>query len=423
MISRPRSATFAPSLSKALPSSDEDRRTDRLVVAAAQQISDQGFAAASARSVAAAAGFAASAIHYNFGNLERLLSQAFEYGVVQTAEWLDARTREIAALPPTAEGAARALDHVLTAWTRDARPLALLYQEGLATSAGRGPIADWTRLWRDFWLCVAATFGLDKAEGRFMHVFFESEAIFHLSTWSPALERAAFAEMIDYFAATWLGALHRADGGAFRLAEQSAGARPHGSVAPAALRIAEAAAEVVEAQGLSGLTHRAVAARASLTTGAVTHHFRTIEDLVAGAIRGQVVAMQAAATEDGSSPLPIDDLPTAEALFDVTRFHAVADRPASPILRRRHLFLAAVRRANLAGAGAVIRFSLGGTVRDALGRVFQIPPETLPLHSGMLSRMLSAIWFACSAEDAPRAAREMLVDQVQARFQDNLRLR
>jgi AcrR family transcriptional regulator len=194
-------------------------------------------------------------------------------------------------------------------------------------------------------------------------------------------------------------------------------------VAPAALRIAEAAAEVVEAQGLSGLTHRAVAARASLTTGAVTHHFRTIEDLVAGAIRGQVVAMQAAATEDGSSPLPIDDLPTAEALFDVTRFHAVADRPASPILRRRHLFLAAVRRANLAGAGAVIRFSLGGTVRDALGRVFQIPPETLPLHSGMLSRMLSAIWFACSAEDAPRAAREMLVDQVQARFQDNLRLR
>ncbi|CAN5506632.1 hypothetical protein BH10PSE3_BH10PSE3_05430 [soil metagenome] len=416
MVIRSPSATFTSSAPRTLPPGDEDRRTDRLILAAAQQISRQGFAGASARSVATAAGASPSAINYNFGNIERLLLLAFDYGVHQTAERLETWEREISALPPTADGAARALDHVLTAWTRDDRPLALLYQEALAAGAGQGPAAAWTRLWRDFWLRAAAMFGLDEIQGRLMHVFFESEALFHLSTWSPALERAAFGEMTDYFAATWLGAPRRTDGGAFALAEKTAGARPHGSVPPAAMRIAEAAAEVVEAQGLGGLTHRAVATRAGVTTGAVTHHFRSIEDLVAGAIRGQVAALQEDALIVDGAPPSLDELETAERLFEATRFHVVADQRVSPMLRRRRLFLAAVRRADMAGAGAVIRFSLGGTVRDALSRVFQIPIEALALPSGMLSRLLSAVWFACAADDDPRDSREVLVDAIQGRF-------
>lgn len=398
----------------------DDRRTDRLVLAAAQQISEHGVADASARSVAAAAGMSPSAIHYNFGNMERLLSAAFDHGVRQTAERLETWEREISALPPTADGAARALDHVLTAWTRDARPLALLYQEALAAGTGQGAAADWTRLWRDFWLRAASAFGLDQVQGRLMHAFFESEALFHLSAWSPALERAAFGEMIDHFAATWLGAPRRADGGALALAERSAGARPHGSLAPAAMRIAEAAAEVVETHDLAGLTHRAVAARAGVTTGAVTHHFRGVEDLVAGAIRGQVASLQEGAGAADGEPPSIEDLVTAERLFAGTRFHVLDDQRVSPMLRRRRLFLAAVRRADLAGAGAVIRFSLGGTVRDALHRIFVIPPEALPLHSGLLSRLLSAVWFACSGDEDPRASREVLVDAIQGRFVQGL---
>lgn len=385
-----------------------------------QQISDLGFAGTSARSVAASAGMSPSAINYNFGNIERLLLLAFERGSSQTAERLETWERDISALPPTADGAARALDHVLTAWTRDARPLALLYQEALAVGAGHGPAADWTRLWRDFWLRAAAMFGLQPIDGRLMHAFFESEALFHLSAWSPALERAAFGEMTDHFAAAWLGASRRTDGGALALAERTAGARPYGSVAPAAMRIAEAAAEVVEAHGLAGLTHRAVAARAGVTTGAVTHHFRSIEDLVAGAIRGQVAAVQEGAVVVDGAPPSIEHLETAESLFEGTRFHVVSDQRVSPMLRRRRLFLAAVRRPDMAGAGAVIRFSLGGTVRDALNRIFVIPPEALPLQSGMLSRLLSAVWFACAADEEPRASREVLVDAIQERFQAGL---
>ena len=423
MVVRPPSATFTPNTSQRLEPVDEDRRADRLVLAAAQQISEQGFAGASARSVAATAGVSPSAINYNFGNIEHLLLLAFDHGVRQTAEALETWEREISALPATADGATNALDHVLTAWTRDARPLALLYQEALAADAGHGPAADWTRLWRDFWLRAAAIFGLDEIDGRLMHVFFESEALFHLSTWSPALERAAFGEMTDHFAATWLGAPRRVDGGALALAERTAGARPHGSVAPAAMRIAEAAAEVVEAHGLAGLTHRAVAARAGVTTGAVTHHFRSIEDLVAGAIRGQVAALQEGETVADGAPPSIEDLVTAERLFEGTRFHVLDDQRISPMLRRRRLFLAAVRRPDMAGAGAVIRFSLGGTVRDALNRIFVIPPETLPLRSGLLSRLLSAVWFACAADDDPRASRERLVDAIQGRFAEGLERR
>jgi AcrR family transcriptional regulator len=186
------------------------------------------------------------------------------------------------------------------------------------------------------------------------------------------------------------------------------------------MRIAEAAAGVVETHGLGGLTHRAVAAQAGVTTGAVTHHFRGIEDLVAGAIRGQVAALREGAVVVDGAPPSIDRLETAERLFEGTRLHVVSDQRISPMLRRRRLFLAAARRADMAGAGAVIRFSLGGTVRDALGRIFQISPETLPLHSGMLSRLLSAVWLACAAEDDPRASREILVDWLQDRFAEGL---
>jgi AcrR family transcriptional regulator len=417
MVARSPLSTLTPDTAKRPLPADEDSRRDRMIQAAAQLVSQQGIAAASARSVAAAIGAAPSAVNYNFGGMEQLLSLAFEHGAVQTATWLQARAREIQALPATPDGAAQALVHVLSEWTTDARSLALLYQESLAAGAGTGAAAGWTRLWRDFWSAAAATLGLDPTEGRLLHVFFESEALYHLSTWSPALERSVLAETCDHFAATWLGAPRRAERGALVLAERSAGARAHGSVAPAALRIAEAAAEVVEDRGLSGLTHRAVATRAGVTTGSVTHHFRSIEDLVAGAIRGQVQVLTQETIAQGGFVTPQeDDNLTVERLFEAMRFHSIAERPASPVLRRRRLFLAAIRRPDLAGAGAVIRYSHGGTVRDSLDRLFVLAPNDLVLNSGVLSRLLSAIWFACAADDAPLRSREALMDRIEARF-------
>lgn len=409
MSDRPPAARSAARSAISAAGREAESRSSRLVAAAAQQISDHGMAAASARAVAAAAGTAASAINYNFGGLERLLSLAFEHGAARTGEWLEARRREIRALPRSPDGAVRALEHVVRAWTVGARPLALLYQErmALAPAHGGGP---WTALWRDFWLETAAAFGLGQVEGRLMHLFFESEGLYHLSTWSPALEDAALRELVDHFGAVWLGASPARSIGALAQAERSAGALAYGEVSPAALRIAVAAAAVVEG-GLGALTHRAVAAQAGVTTGAVTHHYRTVEELTAGAIRGQVLALT---PEGEAAPRSVEASRTPAEFLATIRPHALRDVPQGPAVARRNLFLAAVRRPEQAGCAAVIRFAFGGTSRRGLQGLLELPAEALSLRAAVLSRMLAAIWFATSPDPAPEQLRERLFEAIGA---------
>ncbi|MEV2274964.1 TetR family transcriptional regulator [Nocardiopsis sp. NPDC049922] len=52
--------------------------------------------------------------------------------------------------------------------------------------------------------------------------------------------------------------------------------------------ITEATARVIEARGVEGLTHRAVAEEAEVPLGATTYHFATREDLIAAALRASV---------------------------------------------------------------------------------------------------------------------------------------
>ena len=395
----------------------QSNTSQRLVAAAGFLVAQEGIAAASARAIAAQADTSASAIHYNFGNLERLLHAVVAQGVEDTGAWLVDRESEIAALPPSPDGAAWALLHVLGAWTSAARPLALTYQEAVTAWPGQGPSAAWTRLWRDFWIRTAQRFELSALDGRVLHAFFEHEALYHLSRWSTALEGAALVEMVERLATICLGAPTRPPRGAVATAERAAGARPHGSVPPSAMRIAKAAGEVVEEKGLAGLTHRAVAKHAGVTTGSVTHHFRSIEDLVAGAIRGQVQAM----TEEAAPQAAINEIATPDALFAALRFHVTADAPSSAVVRRRRLFLAALRRPELAAAGAVIRFSYGGTLRDSLGRTFALSDADLLGNASVLARLLASIWFACAGDDDPVSSRTILFDRIEANVRTSLR--
>jgi AcrR family transcriptional regulator len=405
--------TRTPELSRPTPTTDAGR-VDRLIQAAAAQLAGVGAAGASARSIAAAAGASASAINYNFGGIEQLFLAAFALGAAQTSAWIAARRAHVEALPRTPTGAVLALEYLLAAWAGEGRGLALLYQEALARGAGRGPAAAWTALWRDAWLELAAAFGLGAAEGRILHALFEFEALYNLSRWSPALEAAALRETCTHLGAVCLGAARAPPTGALALAERTAGVQPVGGLPPAALRIAQAAAEVVERDGLPGLTHRAVAAQAGVTTGAVTHHFRTIEDLVAGAIRGQVLMLEIDMV--AARPPTSADVQSLPELFATARAYAVVAEPWGPGLRRRHLFLAAQRRGELAAAGAVIRFAHGSTTREALQRLAPLPPDTLSLYSGLLSRLLSGLWFACSAEPSPREAAAALLAEIETRF-------
>jgi AcrR family transcriptional regulator len=217
-----------------------------LLTATAILVAEDGIAAASARAIANQANASASAINYNFGGLERLLQATFEQGVEETRAWQEARAREIVGLPRSPDGAALALLHVCQTWAGNGRRLALTYQEAVMAAPGEGVAAAWTRRWRDFWLDTAERLGLPANDGRLLHAFFEYEALYNLSTWSPALEAAALIEMIEHLATTWLGAPNRPARGATPLAERTVGTRPYGSVPPAAMRIAKAAAGVVE---------------------------------------------------------------------------------------------------------------------------------------------------------------------------------
>src|ERR1700761_564895 len=201
--------------------SSEDGRIDRLVLAAAQQIAERGAAGATARSIAASAGCSASAINYNYGSIEHLFRAAYAHGLARTRQWMTECASEIAALPPTPAAAPLALEHLLVRWTRDARPLALLYQEGLTGGAEAG--ADGVALWRDFWLETAPRFGLSETEGRLLHLLFETEALFNLSTWSPALEAGALREVCGHLGAVWLGSGPAPRRGALAHAERTAG--------------------------------------------------------------------------------------------------------------------------------------------------------------------------------------------------------
>lgn len=379
---------------------------DRLAVSAAQQISERGLAAASARSIASAANASPGSINYNFGGIEQLLRHAFSVGIARAERWILAREPEVLALPRSPNGAAQALEHIVVQWTQAARPLALLYQEHLANT--RSEPSPWTSLWSDFFLRVAVAFGLEEIDGRLMHLLFEAEALYNLSVWSPALEAAALRESIDHFGSFWLGGIPAPVIGAQALAEQTArGAAASEDMPQTAIRIMEAAAEVGKA-GLDALTHRSVAIEAGLTTGAVTHYFRSKEQLVAAAIQGLLLT--------ADIPMPPNRVHTAKDFVASLRANTMSTGGEDRVRQRRSLFLAAVRRSDLAASGAVIRFAHGRNTRAMLATVFDPPPEVLALQPGLLSRLLSAVPLVAGPKDSQIETHARLLAAIENRL-------
>lgn len=383
--------------------------SERLVSAAADVIAANGLAFLSARTVAASASVAPSAVNYNFGGIDDLASAAFEWASGETDRLLVLAGQELNDLPHGPDGFCAALEHVLDLWTLGpARRLAFLYQERQLAAPYHGGLAQrWTHRWRNFFVAVAARFGLPERSGALAHAFFESEGLYGLSRWSPALERMAGRELLDAFGATWLGATPSPPRGALVHIERMLKAISPPTLTDAAARIADAALDVVEHGGLSALTHRAVATKAGVTAGAVAYHFRTAPDLVSAALHAQhrrAVAPASACDED-EPPSAVTDL------HGLVRDALPLDAAPTPLAMRRALFLAAVRRTDLAPAAARIRFSHGG--RSA--RLLRAAPER-PAVAAVCSRLVSALWSATLFEEEPAAARERLLAEILAPF-------
>ena len=365
------------------------------------RIVEAGLAEASARSIARLADANPSAINYNLGGVEHLYKMVFEQAADEAVLWIEARIPDIADLPSNSAGACAALEYVIRAWTSQARDLALLYQEALSwASADPSLLRRWTRSWRDFWVAIALRCGLDETRGRMMNLLFQSEALYHLSPWSPAVESAALRDLCDHFGWVWLGAPRRAASGGVETAQ----ARLHGEnlvkLAPAALNLALSAVAVVQDKGLLGLTHRAVAAHAGVTVGAVTHYFRTAEDLVAGAIRGQVEELFQAEDADSAAALERGAISSLAMFAEGIEGSVASPAVVKVLFGRRSLFLASLRAPDRARAGAVVRFGYGRTTERILSQIIQADRDAIPLHAAVMSRLVSSLWIVRLAEDA-----------------------
>jgi len=110
-------------------------------------------------------------------------------------------------------------------------------------------------------------------------------------------------------------------------------------------RIAAAALAVISEKGLSGLTHRAVAAAAGVPLGSTTYHFKTLHDIVEAAFDA-AMAQNTSYQEAWWEALPSGtDLPVAltDLLFDL------AENAVDEVYVNYELSLAAVRRPQLHG--------------------------------------------------------------------------
>lgn len=235
----------------------------------------------SVRTLVQHAGAAQAAIHYHFGDIERLYVEASAVALTAAEAWMESR---LTALGGLAGGAvAPALQASLIAstiadWTGRERRLAM--------AARFAPSPEWQSAWEEFWTRLAAGIGLgDHAVA--LAAFAAGENARHLLVWNPPLDRALLEETITAlvlwlterrFAPDPVRASHQ------RLAREGYD-RPAARHDDAlATTIQEVAADLLAQQGHAGVTFRAVAARAGVTLGKVIYSCGTKSELLRGAL-------------------------------------------------------------------------------------------------------------------------------------------
>ncbi|CAN5144105.1 hypothetical protein BH10PSE13_BH10PSE13_22200 [soil metagenome] len=253
------------------------------LIAAAMTSWARGTLNGSARYIADFAGMNASAINYHFGSLEHLYFSAAEEACRRTGDWcrhVGDRIAAVPKLPPHALGGLLAT--IIDDWCVGQRPLALAWRYAQLTAA-RDPAlaslcASWQMTWDDFWQRIDGLTDMGDRAG-LMGIFFDAESFQHLIDWDRIVDRAALQELCELFAARLTGARPPA---AFWRSYAKSKVEP---VSVPALDgkagdIARAALATLGREGSAGLTHRAVAARANVSVGAVSHHFKTAADLL-----------------------------------------------------------------------------------------------------------------------------------------------
>ncbi|HWU04530.1 MAG TPA: TetR/AcrR family transcriptional regulator, partial [Novosphingobium sp.] len=223
----------------------------------------QGHAAISARALAQHAGVPLSTLYNHFPSMEQVFLTAQEEALTRTRQWC-AQQMEHLSQPFAGAGPIGGLGAMLATlideWTQGQRRLAFAWREGFLLARrdqvylhlGQG----WRDLWRDFWQAICDLCGMGR-HGEWTGFVFEAEAALHMLPWRRALDRACLEELCHGWAGWLNGSLVPDTPWRSIAREQALALLPdlpiHDEVTR---RIAAAAADVVEHQGMAKLTHR-----------------------------------------------------------------------------------------------------------------------------------------------------------------------
>jgi len=256
---------------------------DKLVQSTLDILEAGGSAQISVRSVAGQAHVPASAVYYYHGDLEQLLLAAQARALEIVSDWCAAF---VAALPVGPLPSAALPSIMATMIDSSARQLRREYfawrEAQLAAErkpAFHAPLRAWETHWETFWSRLLGRFG--QAEyGLVTAQLFDGESMLHLLQGDRPQDRACLEEICAGWAC-WLRGTLAPDmpwQSVMRALVREADETPPPPQGVAAT-ISVAAADLVSRAGAAALTHRAVAAEAGVTPGAVAYNFRTSESL------------------------------------------------------------------------------------------------------------------------------------------------
>lgn len=345
----------------------------------------------SARQISSLTDVPASSIYHHFGSLEHLFLASQQQCIGEAKAWCDEQYKQLYGLDVNPLAFAGFFAQIVDAWCEDRRSLAFAWRECQMLAQQSALFVEmareWATLWERFWSEAAQRFGLGAGSIVARRVF-ENESFFHMIRWRRLVDRAALDETARSLSA-WLtgSAMPAAPWREFAREEALRSMPTLPDRDDTAARIVDAAARIIDEDGLARLTHRAVAERAALTLGTVSHKFRTksalLEAAFEGLYRANVERLQ------GDAPPRTN-----------TRPSDFADDLAGMVLRGGNargsdeLFVATARDPALRQFGAQLRYLRGrtsrGMLQDFVGAGRQVGVTEASLFSGFLTSQLRA---------------------------------
>lgn len=336
----------------------------RLVKAAAHLWASHGYGRMAAHQVAVLAGLQPSAVDNDFGAFDTLLEASLNDLIDRSRAWWQARLAPLdGRRAPNAEAAGFALANLIDELCVRERDMVFAWFECQAMAARKpafaGVAARWHAVWRDAWGRLAA-YILPPEARPLLYPFADGELCLHRVAWQPTEDRACLFETC----AAWVRLLSDGHPGPMPLREALWARCENPPPLPWAddsleAKIALAAADIVGASGVGGVTPEAVAAEAGLGLDEIARHFATSDELVYAAfaaIYGQIIG----ADQRTAQPIP----PGAYAA-GVARLVAHADAQAN-FLSLDEFTTEAARNPLLTRFGGTLRYARGRTLSRTL---------------------------------------------------------